>query len=81
MTSAWLLYVLQVQDFLLRTRSQRFSSIEKDMQMLVAHCGSLFLDPATLAQVGSLAEHTVMEPVANILERHAICLAAALVAA
>ena len=42
---------LQVQDFLMRVRSQRFPSIEKDMQMLVAHCGSLFLDPAVLAKV------------------------------
>ncbi|DBA83709.1 TPA: hypothetical protein ACH3X1_006247 [Trebouxia sp. C0004] len=42
---------LLVQDFLMRVRSNRFPSIEKDMKMLQAHCGSLLLDPAVLAQV------------------------------
>lgn len=41
----------QVQDFLQRVGGGRFPSIEKDMQMVQAHCGSLFLDPAELAKV------------------------------
>ena len=47
--------VLQIQDFLTRVGSGRFPSIEKDMQMVQAHCGSLFLDPAQLAKVALLA--------------------------
>ena len=43
--------LLQVQDFLARLRSKRLPSIEEDMAMLQAHCGSLLLDPAVLAQV------------------------------
>ncbi len=35
----------------MRVRSNRFPSIEEDMKMLQAHCGSLLLDPAVLAQV------------------------------
>ena len=42
---------LQVQDFLMRVRSKRFPSIEEDMKMLQAHCGSLLLDPAILVKV------------------------------
>jgi protein arginine N-methyltransferase 7 len=42
--------VLQVQDLLMRVRGRRFASIDKDMAMALAHCGSLFLDPATLCQ-------------------------------
>ena len=42
---------MQVRDFLMRVRSRRFPSIEKDMKMVLAHCGSLFLDPAALAKV------------------------------
>jgi hypothetical protein len=44
----------QVRDFLQRVRCKRFPSIEKDMKMVLAHCGSLFLDPAALCQVGVL---------------------------
>ncbi|BDA48465.1 Protein arginine N-methyltransferase 7 [Coccomyxa sp. Obi] len=42
---------LLVSDFLMRVKSGRFPSIEKDMKMVLAHCGSLFLDPASLWQV------------------------------
>ena len=42
---------MQVQDFLMRAGSGRFPSIEKDMQMVLAHCGSLFLDSAQLMKV------------------------------
>lgn len=35
----------------MRVKSKRFPSIEKDMKMVLAHCGSLFLDPASLCQV------------------------------
>ena len=38
-------------DFLMRVKSKRFPTIEKDMKMVLAHCGSLFLDPASLMQV------------------------------
>ena len=40
----------QVSDFLMRVKSRRFPSIEKDMKMVLAHCGSLLLDPASLCQ-------------------------------
>jgi len=39
-----------VSDFLMRVKSRRFPSIEKDMKMVLAHCGSLLLDPASLCQ-------------------------------
>lgn len=42
---------LLVRDFLMRVRCKRFPPIEKDMKMVLAHCGSLLLDPATLAEV------------------------------
>lgn len=42
----------QVRDFLMRVKSRRFPTIEKDLKMVLAHCGSLFLDPAALAEVG-----------------------------
>ncbi|KAK9815442.1 hypothetical protein WJX72_003717 [[Myrmecia] bisecta] len=42
---------LLVREFLQRVRCKRFPSIEKDMKMVLAHCGSLFLDPAALAEV------------------------------
>ena len=42
---------VQVSDFLMRVKSGRFPSIERDMKMVLAHCGSLFLDPASLMQV------------------------------
>ena len=35
----------------MRVRCKRFPPIEKDMKMVLAHCGSLFLDPAALSQV------------------------------
>jgi type III protein arginine methyltransferase len=41
----------QVRDFLQRVKCGRFPPIEKDMKMVAAHCGSLFLDPAALSQV------------------------------
>lgn len=43
----------QVQDFLQRVKCGRFPPIEKDMRMVAAHCGSLFLDPTALTQVQS----------------------------
>ena len=42
----------QVRDFLMRVKSKRFPSIEKDMRMVLAHAGSLFLDPAALQVSG-----------------------------
>ena len=42
---------LLVNDFLMRLRSKRFAPIEKDMRMILAHCGSLFLDPEALTDV------------------------------
>lgn len=42
---------LLVRDFLMRCKSNRFPSIEKDMKMALAHCGSLLLDPAALQEV------------------------------
>ena len=44
---------LQVSDFLMRVKSGRFPSIEKDMKMVLAHCGSLLLDPAALCHVST----------------------------
>ena len=41
----------QVRDFLQRVRSRRFPSIELDMKMVLAHCGSLLLDPAAVQEV------------------------------
>lgn len=43
----------QVRDFLQRVKCGRFPPIEKDMRMVAAHCGSLFLDPTALTQVQS----------------------------
>ncbi len=45
----------QVSDFLMRVKSRRFPTIEKDMKMVLAHCGSLYLDPASLMQVSCIA--------------------------
>lgn len=42
----------QVRDFLQRVRCRRFPPIEKDMRMVLAHCGSLLLDPDALQEVG-----------------------------
>lgn len=42
---------LQVRDFLMRVKCGRFPPIEKDFKMVLAHCGSLFLDPAALQLV------------------------------
>ena len=41
---------LLVGDYLMRLRSRRFPPIEKEMRMMMAHCGNLFLDPATIAE-------------------------------
>lgn len=46
-----MLVARQVRDFLQRVKCGRFPPIEKDMKMVAAHCGSLFLDPAALSQV------------------------------
>ena len=40
-----------MRDFLQRVRSRRFPSIELDMKMVLAHCGSLLLDPAAVQEV------------------------------
>lgn len=42
---------LLVNDFLMRLRSKRFAPIEKDMKMILAHCGNLFLEPRSLTDV------------------------------
>jgi protein arginine N-methyltransferase 7 len=42
---------LLVKDFLMRLRSKRFPPIEKDMKMLLANCGNLFLDPTVITEV------------------------------
>lgn len=41
----------------MRVKSRRFPTIEKDMKMVLAHCGSLFLDPGTLMQVSPSCMH------------------------
>lgn len=43
---------LLVRDFLQRCRSRRFPPIEGDVKMVLAHCGSLFLDPGALQDAG-----------------------------
>lgn len=43
---------LLVRDFLMRCRSKRFPPIEKDVNMVLAHCGSLFLDTAAVQEAG-----------------------------
>ena len=50
-TSIIFAHILQVRDFLQRVRSRRFPPIESDMRMVLAHCGSLLLDPAALHEV------------------------------
>ena len=55
----------QVRDFLQRVKCKRFPSIEKDMKMVLAHCGSLFLDPAALCQVSACVLRT---PTANLVD-------------
>lgn len=42
---------LLVSDFLMRLKCKRFPPIEKDMKMILAHCGSLYLDPAVLCEI------------------------------
>ncbi len=42
---------LLVSDFLMRLKSKRFPPIEKEMKMILAHCGNLFLDPAVISEV------------------------------
>lgn len=44
----------------MRVRSKRFPPIEKDMKMILAHCGSLFLDPKSLAEVRAQATAPVV---------------------
>ncbi len=56
------LSALQVRDFLMRVKSQRFPTIEKDLKMVLAHCGSLFLDPAALSEVCPPALHAGLQP-------------------
>ena len=43
---------LLVRDFLMRCKSNRFPSIEKDINMVLAHCGSLFLNPESVQEAG-----------------------------
>ena len=42
---------LLISDFLMRLRSKRFPPIEKDMKMMLANCGNLFLDPRVVQEV------------------------------
>jgi protein arginine N-methyltransferase 7 len=42
---------LLVNDFLMRLRCKRFAPIEKDMKMILAHCGALFLEPHSLTDI------------------------------
>lgn len=42
---------LLVNDYLMRLRSKRFPPIEKEMRMILAHCGNLFLDPAVISEM------------------------------
>ena len=42
---------LLVSDFLMRLKSKRFPPIEKDMKMMLANCGNLFLDPEVISEV------------------------------
>lgn len=55
---------LLLRDFLMRCRSGRFPSIEKDINMVLAHCGSLFLEPESVTQAGH--ELVVMERMASL---------------
>ena len=66
---------MQVKEFLMRVRCKRFPPIEKDMKMVLAHCGSLFLDPAALAD--TYRELVVLEA----LHMHSECSVAASVEA
>ncbi|KAI8104703.1 hypothetical protein M9434_003256 [Picochlorum sp. BPE23] len=52
---------LLVRDFLMRCKSNRFPSIEKDITMVLAHCGSLFLNPETVQEAGQ--ELVVLEKI------------------
>lgn len=56
----------QVSDFLMRVKSGRFPSIEKDMKLALSHCGSLLLDPSSLCQVDS--------PLVNLASFYELCL-------
>ena len=42
---------LLVGDYLMRLKSRRFPPIEKEMKMILAHCGNLFLDPEVIAEI------------------------------
>lgn len=55
---------LLLRDFLMRCRSGRFPSIEKDINMVLAHCGSLFLDPESVSEAGH--ELVAMERMASL---------------
>ncbi|GMH43344.1 hypothetical protein BSKO_11266 [Bryopsis sp. KO-2023] len=62
---------LLVQDFLVRCKSKRFPSVQEDMDIVQSHCGSLFLDPASLTDIGhelALLErlHSEGEPIAGV---------------
>ena len=52
---------LLVRDFLMRCKSNRFPSIDKDITMVLAHCGSLFLNPETVQEAGQ--ELVVLEKI------------------
>ena len=42
---------LLVKEFVQKCRGDRYPTIERDMRMLVAHCGSLFLDTMALQEI------------------------------
>ena len=42
---------LLVGDYLMRLKSRRFPPIEKEMKMILAHRGNLFLDPEVIAEI------------------------------
>ena len=50
---------LLVKDFLMRLRCKRFPPIEKDLKMVLAQCGSLYLEPGVLQKI--YHEFCVME--------------------
>ena len=35
----------------MRLRCKRFAPIEKDMKMILAHCGNLFVEPRSLTEI------------------------------
>ena len=60
---------LQVTDFLQRVKSRRFPTIEKDMKMVLAHCGSLFLDPVSLMQASCPASALWCQNMCDALQK------------